>query len=108
MPRYDDEDDDDDRVRWRYADDMRPHRAVLILIFSILGVVKCCFIWGLLAWLMGRADLQAMERGEMDPEGESMTRVGVILGMVTTLLSFLAVFGLIAMEVVLIFMRPGR
>jgi uncharacterized BrkB/YihY/UPF0761 family membrane protein len=72
-----------------YDDDRRgglePHRGVMILVFGILGLMAC-FIFGIVAWVMGKGDLEKMKRGEMDREGEALTRVGYILGIVSTVL----------------------
>ena len=59
-----------------------PHRATLILVFGILGLVVCA-IFGIIAWVMGRSDLQKMQAGQMDPTGEGMTKAGMILGIIT-------------------------
>lgn len=68
----------------------RPHRGVMILVFGILGIV-CCVIFGIVAWVMGNSDLQAMQRGEMDPDGEGMTKAGKICGMIGVALFFVAI-----------------
>jgi len=36
---------------------LKPHRGVLILVLGILGIV-CCFILGIIAWVMGNNDLK--------------------------------------------------
>jgi len=53
-------------------------------ICAIVGVFT--IVTGPMAWIMGSSDLRAIRSGRMDPEGESMTRVGQILGMVATIL----------------------
>lgn len=71
---------------------LSPHRGVLILVFSILGWVLCPFLL-IAAWIMGKGDLEAMDRGEMDPEGRGLTAAGMwigIVGMVVMILSILA------------------
>ena len=65
-----------------------PHRATLILVFGILGLVVCA-IFGIIAWVMGRSDLQKMQAGQMDPAGEGMTKAGMILGIITCCLQIL-------------------
>ena len=62
---------------------MKSHRAVLILVFGILGFVICPF-FGVAAWVMGNNDLQEMAVGRMDPSGRDMTNAGRICGMVAT------------------------
>lgn len=61
---------------------LRPHRGVMILVFGILSIVLC-FIFGICAWVMGNADLRAMDAGQMDPEGRGLTQAGKILGMIS-------------------------
>ena len=76
-------DDYDDTPAGRRVE---PHRGVMILVFGILGLVVC-FIFGIVAWVMGKGDLEKMRRGVMDREGETLTKVGYILGMVATILA---------------------
>ena len=66
---------------------VEPHRGVLILVMGILGLVLSCFIFGIIAWVMGKGDLDKMKRGVMDREGETLTRVGYILGIVSVVLT---------------------
>ena len=75
------EDDFDDT----YQGSVEPHRGVLILVLGILGLMICGII-GIFAWILGKQDLEQMRRGVMDKEGEAMTRVGYILGIVATIL----------------------
>jgi predicted Zn finger-like uncharacterized protein len=86
---------DDEPIRRR----LEPHRGTLILVFGILSLVLGFLIcalffpgFGIPAWIMGNGDLRKMRAGQMDPEGESMTNIGRILGMVST---GLCVLGLI-------------
>ena len=67
-----------------------PHRGMLILVFGILGLVVCN-IFAPIAWILGNTDLKEIRAGRMDPEGESLTNVGRILGMVGTILTVLSV-----------------
>lgn len=60
---------------------LAPHRGVLILILGILSIV-CCFICGIIAWVMGNNDLKEIAAGRMDPAGEGMTKAGKICGIV--------------------------
>jgi hypothetical protein len=63
--------------------DYTPHRGVLILIFSIVGIVACP-IFAPIAWIMGNHDMMEIRAGRIDPEGESLTNVGRIIGIVGT------------------------
>lgn len=64
---------------------LRPHRGVLILVLGILGIV-CCFICGIIAWVMGNNDLREIDAGRMDPSGRGLTQAGKICGMVGVIL----------------------
>lgn len=76
---------------------VRPHRGTTVLTLGILGIVftlLCGFGWilGIIAWVLGNADLKAMAAGQMDPSGEGNTNAGKICGIVSVAL---AVLGLI-------------
>jgi hypothetical protein len=79
---------------------VRPHRATLILVLGILGIIVCP-VTGVFAWLMGNADLAAMSSGEMDRTGESMTTIGKILGIIGIILGVLCIVGAVLVFVVL-------
>lgn len=64
---------------------MQPHRGTMILVLGILGVLLCQIL-GIIAWVMGKNDLRAMDAGQMDPEGRGLTQAGKILGIVATIL----------------------
>ncbi len=69
---------------------MRPHRGVMILVFGILGLV-CCVIFGIIAWVMGSADLREMDAGRMDPSGRGLTQAGRICGIVNVALTVVGI-----------------
>ena len=88
MPRdYNEPDDYDDADRGR----VQPHRGVLVLVLGILGLMVCG-VMGIAAWMMGKRDLDLIKRGLMDKEGEALTKVGYILGIVGSILFCLQVF----------------
>lgn len=75
-----------------------PHRGALILVLGLMGLFIQCPIFPIIAWVMGSNDLREMEAGRMDRSGRDMTRAGMILGMVLSILWILfalGVFGLI-------------
>ena len=76
---------------------MKPHRATMILIFGILGLVGICWPLGIVAWVMGNGDLKEMDSGAMDPSGRSMTNAGRICGMIGTILLIIGVLVVIAL-----------
>lgn len=69
---------------------MQPHRGVLILVFGILSWMVCG-IFGIVAWVMGNTDLQAMQAGHMDPSGEGLTKAGKIVGMISVILNIVMI-----------------
>lgn len=98
----DDDPDDDLRPERRRRRDWEPHRAGFVLamgLISLAGPFVCPplvflgMVPGLMAWVMGSADLRKMRRGEMDPEGRDNTKAGWICGILGTLLSLLVVLG---------------
>ena len=68
------------------------HRGTMILVLGILGLVLCV-ICGIVAWVMGNADLREMDAGRMDPAGRGMTQAGKICGMIACILN-VAIIGL--------------
>jgi len=74
----------------------------MILVFGILSIV-CCFIFGIVAWVMGNNDLQAMAEGQIDPSGEGLTKAGKICGIVGIALT---IFG-IALQLILMALGLG-
>ena len=76
---------------------MKPHRATLILVLGILGLVTQCFPLGIAAWIMGNKDLKEMDAGTMDPSGRSNTNAGRICGMIATILLIIGVVVAIAL-----------
>ena len=82
---------------------MQTHRGTMILVFGILGIVFCP-LFAPAAWIMGSGDLTQIRAGAMDPEGESMTNAGKILGIIGTIL---AVLGLLILLVAVFFLGFG-
>lgn len=68
------------------------HRGGMILTFGIMAIVcNIAAIPGILAWVMGSADLKLMDAGRMDPEGRGITQAGMILGMIMSILTIIAI-----------------
>ena len=91
-----DEGDDDRgerRSRRRSRRNLTPHRGTLILVLGILGLAGCGIFTAIPAWVMGNGDLKEIRAGRMDPEGESQTNIGRILGMVSTILTAVILLG---------------
>ena len=75
---------------------LREGRGTTVLVLGILGLVVC-FICGIIAWSMGASDLKEMRAGRMDRRQESETRIGMILGIIATILAGLGVIFVILM-----------
>src|SRR5437763_9558498 len=91
--------DDDD-----FKGHVEPHRGVLILVLGILGLMMCGAI-GIPAFFMGKRDSELIRTGKMDKEGESLTKVGYILGIVACvkfILELLAILAYILLIVVFV------
>ncbi len=69
----------------------RPHRGGVVLAMGILGIL-CCFIFAIIAWVMGSSDLKDMAAGRMDRSGEGLTRAGMICGIIGVILSAIGFF----------------
>jgi hypothetical protein len=41
-----------------------------------------CFIFSIMAWVMGAEDLRKIDRGVMDPSGRGLTQAGMIIGII--------------------------
>jgi cytochrome b subunit of formate dehydrogenase len=81
---------------------IRPHRGTMILVLGILGIVLC-MICGIIAWVMGNADLREMQAGRMDRTGEGLTKAGKICGMIGTILwGLYLVFNIVVLVIALV------
>jgi hypothetical protein len=69
-----------------------PHRGPLILVFGLIGIVMGCPVFSALAWILGSRDLREMRAGRMDRQGESLTLVGMILGIILSVLWLISAF----------------
>lgn len=80
------------------------HRGGLILTMGIMAIV-CNFamIPGILAWILGRADLKQMRAGYMDRTGEGITQAGMIMGIIMTVMGGIGVLLMILYIIVVIF-----
>ena len=79
-PAGDEEYDDEDDPHYD-----EPHRGTFILVLGILGIALCPVV-GIVAWVLGAADIRAMDEGRMDPEGRQTTQAGKILGIVAAIM----------------------
>lgn len=86
---------------------VKPHRGTLILVLGILGLAVCV-ICGVIAWVMGNADLKEMDAGRMDPSGRSLTQGGKICGMISVILACIGiVLGILWMVFAIVIVGAG-
>ena len=67
-------------------------QATTILVLGILGLL-CCGPLGIVAWVMGQNELQAIDAGRRDPTNRGTANAGRIIGIVATVLWALAILG---------------
>ena len=63
---------------------LKPHRGEGIVVLGIIGLI-CCFICGIIAWVMANNDLREMAAGIMDPRGRGLTQAGKICGIISVI-----------------------
>jgi hypothetical protein len=74
-------------------------RSVVALVLGALSSFIWCPAISIAALILGRMELKAIDRGESSPEGQTLARVGYILGIVFTVvhvgivLFFVLVYG---------------
>ena len=78
------------------------HRGALILVLGIMSFVVCP-LCGVASWVMGKADMEQMDAGRMDPEGRGLTQAGKICGMVSVGLMALYAFAFVGFLVISLF-----
>ncbi len=83
---------------------MQPHRGILVLILGILSLVGCSFFTGIPAWIMGKGDLRQIDAGQMQPDGRTLTQIGMILGIISVVM---AVLGIMIWGVMLLILGVG-
>ena len=60
-------------------------QATTILVLGILGIL-CCGPLGVVAWVMGNNEVQAIDGGRRDPNNRGTANTGRIIGIVATVL----------------------
>jgi hypothetical protein len=81
-------------------------RAITILVLAIVGLV-CCPLTAPVAWVMGRQEVKAVQRGEAPAANHSLAQIGMVLGIIGTvmlafgLLWLFALGGMAALSVLL-------
>lgn len=87
---------------------LRPHRGGAVLALGIcslafgLGCGGVGLVLGIIAWVMGKNDLAAIDAGLMDPSGRGLCQAGMICGIIGTILGALGTLALIAYAIVVL------
>lgn len=69
-------------------------QATTILVLGILGLV-CCGPLGIVAWVMGNNEIQAIDAGRRDPANRGTANAGRIVGIVATVLLAIGIVWLV-------------
>lgn len=64
-------------------------RAVMALVFGILGVV-CCGLFAPIAWYLGNEELTGIDAGRLPESNRGMAQIAKILGIIGSVLLVLA------------------
>ena len=66
---------------------LKPHRGIFVFTFGILSFIGGFFaiVFGPIAWISGRRDLNEMSTGVMDNRDRGLTQAGHVLGMIMTI-----------------------
>lgn len=94
-------------VQQPVASQMGSTRAVVTLILGILSLVCGGFLTGIPAIIIGHMELKAIKSGLAPKEGEAVTKVGFILGIVGTVLTCLAMLAIFAFALLGISLGAG-
>lgn len=68
-------------------------QAITALVLGILGVI-CCNLLAPVAWYVGNQELKAIREGRSPMAGEILAKIGMILGIIGTVLMVLGLFWL--------------
>lgn len=66
-----------------------PDRGATVFVLGLLSFIFVCIALSIPAWIMGGSDLKEIEAGRRDPSGRGMTMAGMVLGIVSLVISIL-------------------
>lgn len=73
-------------------------RAIATLVLGVVSLIPCClFLSGIPAIILGRCELTAVRAGNAPASGETLARVGYVLGIIGTVFgaAMIAMWGLL-------------
>lgn len=65
--------------------------SIIALVSGILSYIFCPVVLGIVAWIMGKKELAAIDRGESPEAGRSLAKIGMWLGIVNVILSVIGI-----------------
>ncbi len=74
--------------------------AIIALVGGILSYVMCPFILGIVAWVMGKMEINKIHRGESPEAGKNLATIGMWLGIVNVILSVLVLIAYVFIIVI--------
>jgi hypothetical protein len=74
--------------------------AITALVIGIASFFICWFIGGIAAWIIGKIEVNKIERGESPEAGKSMAKIGMWLGIINVIISILGIIIYIAIIVI--------
>lgn len=76
--------------------------AIIALVCGILSFIFCPVVLGIIAWIMGKKELSAIDRGESPEAGRSLAKIGMWLGIVNIILSVIGIIIYVAVILIAI------
>lgn len=65
--------------------------AIIALVCGILSYIFCPVVLGIIAWVMGKKELAAIDRGEAPEAGRALAKIGMWLGIVNVILGVIGI-----------------
>jgi hypothetical protein len=73
--------------------------AIIALVAGIVSWVVCPWIGGIIAWIMGKGEINKINRGESPEAGRTMAKIGMWLGIVNVIVWTL--FGMVYLAIII-------
>ena len=67
--------------------------SILSLIFGIMSYMVCPIIFGIIAWIFGKIELNKIKRGESSISGNAFAKAGMWLGIINVIIFALLIIG---------------
>ena len=80
--------------------------SIIALVAGILSWFMCPFILGIVAWIMGKGEINKIDRGESAEAGRTMAKIGMWLGIVNIIVCVLV--GLLYLVIIVLAMLSSK